>query len=326
MFIFLIPLPYAQKRSALNEEVEKLTAKLSNSITKELPDNKKINIAIFELENLSELVKKEDLGRIVSDLLITNFVQLRTFTIVERTRIDEVMKELNLAKTGIIDVHSANKIGKILAANFIICGSVSEVGEFFDITVRVIDVEKSTIICGEIVEIKQSDFYGSLADEKIPGKVRKKIQNNLDALYVAIHYYSAKHRKGFNVIFPKKLKDLVPEFLYEIPEPVKGRWIYDNKKGTIYNSAYPNIKPYVIYPNLQPVLDMAKKNTLLAKMRNIRVAIQMYYAEYCKFPESLDTLAQKGYFHEKKIPDALDGKWIYDPETGKISHSLLPSN
>jgi curli biogenesis system outer membrane secretion channel CsgG len=113
-------------------------------------------------------------------MLTTNIVQSRLFEVIEREQLSNVLKELKLNQTGLVDANSAKEVGQILAADSILCGSVSEIGDFFDINVRLIDVETASIITAAVVEIKQEDFLADMSQKITTAKAKEKIQANLD--------------------------------------------------------------------------------------------------------------------------------------------------
>ena len=252
---------------------------------------------------------------------MTELVSSKHFIVVERKKLDKVLDELNLSKTGFVDSRSAHQIGLLLAADLILCGTTSELGTYFDINVRLIDVKRSSVITARVLELQQSEYFGSDGRPVEPRFIRERIQKNIDAIYVALYYYGIKYKRGFNIRYPKTLSKLVPEFLHKIPDPIKGKWLYDKKNGRVKNSAYPNLEPSVEFPKVQPALDMAKKNVILSRLRNIHMCIQMYTAEYGESPASLEVLVKHGILD--RIPDPVDGEWKYDSKTGEISHSIV---
>ncbi|PSB54843.1 CsgG/HfaB family protein [Chamaesiphon polymorphus] len=62
----------------------------------------------------------------VNDLLVDKLVDGGNFSVIERTRIDQVLQEQNFGKTGRVDSSSAAKIGRILGVQTILLGSVTE--------------------------------------------------------------------------------------------------------------------------------------------------------------------------------------------------------
>jgi hypothetical protein len=55
-------------------------------------------------------------------------------------------------------------------------------------------------------------------------------------------------------------------------------------------------------------------------MRHIYVAIQTYYVENGTLPDQLEDL-EGMYLPRGKLPEALDGEWLWDKERGTLSHS-----
>lgn len=96
---------------------------------------RKMNIAIveFEFNTADQGVVRQaygdvrNLGSQLADSLQTQVVSLRTFTVVERTRVDQVVKELNLGASGMVDTNTAAKAGRMLGADALVLGSIASV-------------------------------------------------------------------------------------------------------------------------------------------------------------------------------------------------------
>ena len=281
----------------------------------------RFTIAIIELENLGKRARDNEIGQIVSEMITTNIVQSGNFDVVEREQLSKVLRELKLNQIGLVDANSAKMVGKMLAADSILCGSVAEVGQFFDINIRLLDVEKATIISAAVIEIKQDDFLDNMPMVRDGLKISEKIQASLDGLDIAIYSYSGLHsgvQSNFNVVFPKTLGGLVPDYLDRIPDPMEGSWVYNPKTGRVYHSSYPKMAPTAAHINKKPFLDAYKKHTIMSGLKNIKMALQIYYQEKLQWPKKLDNLVP--YFFAK-LPDPVDGEWLYNPDNGEIRHS-----
>lgn len=68
-------------------------------------------------------------GAAAQDMLITELVKSKQFRVIERERLDAIMKEKGLVLSGDIDPSTAMKIGKLLGAEYLIAGSVTEFGK-----------------------------------------------------------------------------------------------------------------------------------------------------------------------------------------------------
>ena len=311
------------ERSIVSLKLKELSSQVISLVQSSSAEKDRFTIAIIELENVGKRARDNELGKIVSETLTTNIVQSGNFDVVEREQLSKVLKELKLNQIGLVDAESAKVVGKMVAADTILCGSVSEVGQFFDINVRLLDVEKATIISAAVIEIKQGDFLDDMPMVRDEFKVRERIQASLDLLDTAIHSYSGIHsgvQSNFNVVFPRTLEELVPDYLDRIPEPMEGSWVYDPKTGRVYHSSYPAMAPTAVHINKKPFLEAYKKHKIMLGLKNIKMAVQMYYQENLQWPQKLDNLVP--YFFAK-LPDPVDGEWLYNPDNGEIRHTVL---
>ena len=109
----------------------------------------KVRIGIIEFQSLNEEAKKDNLGKIVSEMLTTSFVNSESFKIIEREQLQKVIKEFQLSQSGIIDTSYAKQIGKIAGADAIVTGSVTKIGNDLRLDARIIDIESGIILTAE---------------------------------------------------------------------------------------------------------------------------------------------------------------------------------
>ncbi|MCG6971492.1 MAG: CsgG/HfaB family protein [Gammaproteobacteria bacterium] len=69
------------------------------------------------------------IGRGASDMLATELVKLKKYSVIERDKLASILKEQDLGASGRIDPATAVKIGKVLGVDFIVTGSVTEYGQ-----------------------------------------------------------------------------------------------------------------------------------------------------------------------------------------------------
>lgn len=69
-----------------------------------------------------------NVGRGVSDMLVTSLVESEKFVVIEREELDEILKEQGLGQSGLVTPQSAAKVGQLLGIQRIITGSVTEFG------------------------------------------------------------------------------------------------------------------------------------------------------------------------------------------------------
>src|SRR5882757_273227 len=69
-----------------------------------------------------------DIGKGISDLLVTNLVKDGSYSVVERKALDKILAEQNFSNSDRANPTSAAKIGKMLGVDAIIVGSITEFG------------------------------------------------------------------------------------------------------------------------------------------------------------------------------------------------------
>jgi curli biogenesis system outer membrane secretion channel CsgG len=69
------------------------------------------------------------IGRGASDMLATELVKLKKYSVIERDKLASILKEQDLGASGRIDPATAVKIGKVLGVDYIVTGSVTEYGQ-----------------------------------------------------------------------------------------------------------------------------------------------------------------------------------------------------
>jgi curli biogenesis system outer membrane secretion channel CsgG len=91
----------------------------------------RIPIAIWEFDNnATSYWFSKDLGPAARNQIDTEFSENKTlsskFSVIERNKLNLVMKEQNLATSGAVDPATAAKVGKLLGAKYIVLGGVDK--------------------------------------------------------------------------------------------------------------------------------------------------------------------------------------------------------
>jgi outer membrane protein OmpA-like peptidoglycan-associated protein/curli biogenesis system outer membrane secretion channel CsgG len=69
-----------------------------------------------------------DVGKGISNLLVTDLVRSGSYSVIERSALDKVLAEQNFSNSNRADPTTAARIGKILGVDYIIVGSITEFG------------------------------------------------------------------------------------------------------------------------------------------------------------------------------------------------------
>lgn len=129
----------------------------------------RMSISILPLEHRGE---RSVSGDTVYDNLIVAFIDQKRFNIVEREKLESLLRELKLSQTELVDPAAASKLGKITAADAILIGTIYETKNSIEVLTRIVDTETSEIIASE-------DIFDE--DKSLPGI--KKIMQALALKY-----------------------------------------------------------------------------------------------------------------------------------------------
>jgi tetratricopeptide (TPR) repeat protein len=125
------------------------------NIVREVPKVHKVgsrmSIAVLPFERTGESSAN---GDIVYDNLINAFIEQSRFNIVTRgDELDAVLRELKLSQTDLVDQGTAVKVGKLVAAEGILMGTIKETKDSIEIYARLINTETSIVL-------EARDVYG----------------------------------------------------------------------------------------------------------------------------------------------------------------------
>lgn len=102
-------------------------------------------VAVLDLDALGGVSKDEAL--IITNRLRANLLKTGKYRILERAKMGEILKEQGFQESGLCDTTACSvELGRLLAVNRILSGSVSKIGNTYTLSIRLLDVEKGTVI------------------------------------------------------------------------------------------------------------------------------------------------------------------------------------
>lgn len=116
-------------------------------------------IAISYFDNTSGDVKYNSLSKGIADMLITDLSKVKGVNIVEREKLEKLIKEIKLEQSKYFDPATAQKLGKGLGAQNILTGSFYLIDNTLRIDARLIDVQTGGIILAEQVTGNKNNFF-----------------------------------------------------------------------------------------------------------------------------------------------------------------------
>ena len=160
-------------------------------------------IAIMEFDNHSIGEFQEKLGSLskgLADFFEHDFAKISSLKVVERDKIDFVLKEIALQQSGSVDKATAVKVGKILGAQLMVFGSITQLDyKNTRMVVRAVKVETSEIIASVDKEGRpnyskmEKELVKELASElkfKLTDNISKMIDEGGTESFDATTYYS----------------------------------------------------------------------------------------------------------------------------------------
>ena len=146
-----------------DSELKNMSSSEDLSVVKNLNKRTKhINakrLAVVYFENTSGEKKLDKLKKGLAGMLITDLSNINMLDIVERERLEEIIKEQKLSKSKGFDASTAAKVGKLLGAEIILTGAYFEMFGSFRIDARFIDVKTGQILKSEGVEGVTAHFF-----------------------------------------------------------------------------------------------------------------------------------------------------------------------
>jgi TolB-like protein len=140
-----------------------------NKLTCEQSDANLKTIAIMEFDNFSTGKYQEELGLLakgLADFFAYDFAKISDFKVVERDKIDFILKEMEMVKSGAVDPATAVKVGKMLGAKYMVFGSITQIDDKNTrMVVRVVSVETSEIVAS--VDKEGKPEYSAMEKELV---------------------------------------------------------------------------------------------------------------------------------------------------------------
>ena len=113
-------------------------------------DNGQIAIMTFTLVD----IPSPSVATNVAEDLTTAMIQ-KKFFLVERGQLDNVLKELKIQESGLVDPATALQIGELTGCDLILLGSISDRGQFVVINARLMETETGKSVVAQRVEMRK---------------------------------------------------------------------------------------------------------------------------------------------------------------------------
>jgi len=109
-------------------------------------------VAVMNFENRSVGGEWQWLSKGLADMLITDLSASERLMIVERERLNEIVAELQLAKTGVVDSSIAGQVGRVAKVDWVLFGSFGKESDHLKIEAHILDLKTQELLRVEWVE------------------------------------------------------------------------------------------------------------------------------------------------------------------------------
>ena len=116
-------------------------------------------VAISYFDNTSGTKEYDPLSKGLADMLITDLSNVKSLKIVEREKLESLLKEIELGDGKFIDPNTAQKLGKGLGAGYMLTGSFLIMGETMRIDARLVDVGTGEVSMAEEITGEKNTFF-----------------------------------------------------------------------------------------------------------------------------------------------------------------------
>ncbi|MBN1211597.1 MAG: hypothetical protein JXA92_03390, partial [candidate division Zixibacteria bacterium] len=154
-----VPLPNQFWPQQLRDQWYDLAHARNALMCTEASDPEIKTVAIMEFDNYSVGKFQEELGYItkgLADFFEADFSRISALKVVERDKIDFILKEIELSKEGKVDATTAVRVGKLLGAQLMIFGSIVQ-----------LDKNNTKMLC-KVVKVETSEILTSVEREGKP--------------------------------------------------------------------------------------------------------------------------------------------------------------
>lgn len=228
--VTLIPAALHSDSDSDTDAVFKKMAKHLSRVESKLPNK---TVAVYGFESIDK--KGESYARYATEKLTHEIVQIGDLTVIERSRIDQILKEQSFSMTGAVDAGTAAKIGKILSVDAVIIGTIRVNKGETEFIARVIGSEKGIILSSVNERLKtgdasdSSDVADDTTDDTKPVVIDDNTSSKTKKLKIVIDRNTYSSGEGITVTWsglPGNSKDWITIVAAGSSDSTYGEWFY----------------------------------------------------------------------------------------------------
>jgi len=129
--------------------------RLASRLSGEAGQGKELRLAVLTFWDLKQ--RQNDLGTLIAEGLITRLCNVDGFQVVERTRMDQVLGELQFNVQEVVDEASAQEAGRLLGVEVLLIGTAADLGNRVRINARMIETKTGRVLKAHSVEVEREE-------------------------------------------------------------------------------------------------------------------------------------------------------------------------
>lgn len=136
-------------------------------------------VSVLYFENASNDAELEALKKGLADLIITDLIAWDGVRVIERTRLEDVLKEVEFQQTKYVDKTTAAKLGKVIGATYLVYGSMVASGKTLVLNARLVRASDGEAL----LSIKEQDERDKIFDleQRLVNQLVAQIDSKLSA-------------------------------------------------------------------------------------------------------------------------------------------------
>jgi TolB-like protein len=129
-------------------------------------------LAVLDFENNSGNPRYDPLGKGLAAMMVTDLAEVPELQLVERARLQDLMAEMDLQQTSRVDPETAQQMGLLVGAEYVLLGSIAALTPEVRLDTRIVQVSTGEIVKTAEVRGKEDRLFElqeKLAEELIDG-------------------------------------------------------------------------------------------------------------------------------------------------------------
>jgi TolB-like protein len=150
-------------QNTLDKEIQGIVDQLGLKLNE---DHLIKSIAVADFTNLNGV--PTELGKFLSEEFLYALSNLKSsFSVIDRSRVNALLKEAGLDAKGLLDPGAASKLGRLKAIDVIIVGTMTADGNYIRVTVKAIKLESASIVAAARGEISRTPTINDLEAKEL---------------------------------------------------------------------------------------------------------------------------------------------------------------